>query len=93
MSYRQNKKTPLAQPLNSYPQSQALIDPRDYGALEERVDRLCNEVKELKEELSEIKDKNNIKKGWNAALLLVGTAILGILIWIVNSVKDFMLSH
>lgn len=70
MSPRQNKRTPLAQPLNSYPQSQPLIDPRDYGALEERVDRLCNEVKELKKELSEIKDKNNVKKRMECSVIV-----------------------
>ena len=38
MSPRQNRYTPLTQPLDRYPQIQPLIDPIAYGDLEQKVE-------------------------------------------------------
>ena len=38
MSPRQNRYTPLTQPLDRYPQIQPLIDPIAYGDLEQKIE-------------------------------------------------------
>lgn len=93
MSPRQNRYTPSKQSLDSYPQYQPLIDPVAYGALEQKVESHEKRLEDLENEMRENRDKTNIRKGWNAALIAVGSVIVGAIIWGVNVIKDLLISH
>lgn len=93
MSPRQNRYTPSTQPLDRYPQNQPLIDPIAYGALEQKVESHEKRIESLENEIRENRDKSNVRKGWNAALIAVGTVIIGVILWGVNAIKDLLISH
>ena len=94
MSPRQNRYTPLTQPLDRYPQIQPLIDPIAYGDLEQKVENHEKKrIESLENEIRENTDKSNVRKGWNATLIAVGSVIIGVIVWGVNAVKDLLISH
>ena len=93
MSPRQNRYTPLTQPLDRYPQIQPLIDPIAYGALEQKVENHGKRIESLENEIRENRDKSNVRKGWNATLIAGGSVIIGVIVWGVNAIKDLLISH
>lgn len=93
MSQRQPRYTPSTQDLNRYPQNQPLIDPIAYGALEHKVESHEKRLESLEKEMRENRDKTNVRKGWNAALIAIGTIIFGAIVWGVNVIKDLIISH
>lgn len=93
MSSRQNRNTPSTQKLERYPQTQDLIDPVAYGALEQKVENQEKRIESLENELREYRDKSNVRKGMNTVLLALGATILGILVWGINVIKDLFITH
>ena len=50
-------------------------------------------IESLENEIRENTDKSNVRKGWNAALIAVGSVIIGVIVWGVNAIKDLVISH
>lgn len=93
MSSRQNRNTPSTQKLERYPQTQDLIDPVAYGALEQKVENQEKRIEFLEKEVRENRDRTNILKGWTAALMVIGAAIGSVVIWAINVAKDLFITH
>lgn len=67
-----------------------MIDPRDFGRLEQQVQQLTNQVSDLQQTLTDIKSTlSEAKGGWRALMLLggAGAAMGSILTWALQHIR------
>lgn len=67
-----------------------MIDPRDFGRLEQQVQQLTDQVSDLQQTLADIKETlSEAKGGWRALMLLggAGAAMGSLLTWALQNIR------